>query len=404
MDRLKRLKAFWKRPKSIKWDFIKYSLICAVFVLIGSWAIVQICFKTATYYSQTHQLFIHEEIFDENGNMEQAIYPDNEQYYPVYYLLNYLSLFLIPPWCVLCVMVCGTVFYRRKLVKPLKILSDASEHIAANELDFSVEIPEQNELGQLCQSFETMRASLQDNYIEMWRQVEDRRRLNAAFAHDLRTPLTVLMGQAEMLEEFAEELSREKIAVTAATMIRHIVRLRNYVDTMNALQKLEDIAIDRQPVRAAELVETLRETGASVCGEKEFVFTDRLSEFFDHTESAELLLDRSAVPEVYENLLANAARFARKTVAVTVTVELSDGQERLLALTVEDDGAGFSEQDLSRVTAPFYQSPNVRENQGAEHFGMGLHICKILCEKHGGRLELARRDGGGARITAVFRC
>lgn len=387
-----RLHAFLKQPKSIKWDFIKYALICTAFVLVGSWAIVQICFTTAMHYSAAHQLYIYEEIFDEDGNMEQTIYPDNEQYYPIYHLLNILSLFLIPPWCILCVVVCGTIFYRRKLDKPLKILLDASENIARNELDFSVEIPEQNELGQLCQSFEKMRASLQESYYEMWRQVEDRKRLNAAFSHDLRTPLTVLKGQNQMLIKYANQMSKEKVAETAQMMRRHITRLEHYVDTMNDVQALENIALQKRPVNAPELVGPMRETGALVCVDKEFVL---ISEIAELSPSEEWLLDAEAFMQVYENLLTNAVRFARERVTVALTL-----RKDVLSLTVRDDGAGFSEKELLHATEPFYKSA---KEKGTNHFGMGLHICQILCEKHGGRLSLSNADGGGAQITATFR-
>ena len=84
--------------------------------------------------------------------------------------------------------------------KPIEVLNAASQKIAENDLGFTVEVPCGNELGRLCGSFEKMRAALLELNREHWAQMEERRRLNAAFAHDLRTPLTVLRGRATLLE------------------------------------------------------------------------------------------------------------------------------------------------------------------------------------------------------------
>ena len=86
------------------------------------------------------------------------------------------------------IILCAVIFYRRKLKRPIEILNAASAKIAENDLGFTVEVPCGNELGRLCESFEKMRASLLKLNREHWAQMEERRRLNAAFAHDLRTP------------------------------------------------------------------------------------------------------------------------------------------------------------------------------------------------------------------------
>lgn len=160
----------------------------------------------------------------------------------------------------LCVVVCGIIFYHRKIEKPISILLEASENISNNRLDFSVEVPEKNEFGELCLSFEKMRVALKENNIEMWRQVEERKRLNAAFSHDLRTPLTVLKGQSEILSKYVPKMSEEKIIETAETMKRHIIRLETYVNTMNDLQRLEDVEVKKELVDVKELEHQMRIT------------------------------------------------------------------------------------------------------------------------------------------------
>lgn len=93
-------------------------------------------------------------------------------------------------------------FYLRKIKKPLAILDLASSRIAAGELEFIDEYDSRNEFGRLAESFETMRVSLHKANREMWQMMEARKRLNAAFAHDMRTPLTVLRGYSDFLLKY----------------------------------------------------------------------------------------------------------------------------------------------------------------------------------------------------------
>ena len=228
-----------ERKRSLKWDFVKYVLVCAFLALGGSGAI-----GISTSNIETEYMAVMDEglrvFVGERKEISPAVM---KNYVFIIGLVDLCQVVLIPLWSLLCVMVCGVIFYRRKLGRPIGILLTASENISQNRLDFTVEVPGRNELGLLCQSFEKMRIALRENNLEMWRQIEERKRLNAAFAHDLRTPLTVLKGQSEMLEKYAPKMSQEKVAGTARMMGRHIKRLEAYVNTMNDLQRLEDIEI-----------------------------------------------------------------------------------------------------------------------------------------------------------------
>lgn len=367
-----------------------------------------------------------EELFvDKNGNSFYLHYYAPETIFfsfeglngILYEILGIGSALVFPVVFVAGIGIASRLFYRRKLQEPLEVLNRAADNIANNDLDFEISYEKEDELGKLCSSFEKMRCALQDNNRQMWRQIEERKRLNAAFSHDLRTPLTVLRGQSEMLCRYAPEMSEEKIAETAEMMMRHIVRLENYVNTMRDLQRLEDIEVKRGQVEAAEFIKQLQETGTSVVGEHNMLLNWKMSDGANdpieeyaaegknlqtgkqagnaannQTEKAAWELDVSIVMRVYENLLANAVRYARNAVTVSVS-----GDKDYFYLTVADDGEGFSAKDLAEASMPFYRSS--RETDSG-HFGMGLNICKVLCEKHGGYLQLGNEVG--ASVTAAF--
>lgn len=373
-----------KKKKSLKWDFVKYFSICIILILAGSLLLGSSAEKIFSSDASRYALFI-----GDDGTV--SIITKSERIPKNYILfLDIVNLFrciAIPLWSLLCVVVCGIIFYHRKIEKPISILLEASENISNNRLDFSVEVPEKNEFGELCLSFEKMRVALKENNIEMWRQVEERKRLNAAFSHDLRTPLTVLKGQSEILSKYVPKMSEEKIIETAETMKCHIIRLETYVNTMNDLQRLEDVEVKKELVDVKELEHQMRITGAAVCKGKEFVLYQNI---FD-VDSVKI--DTSIAMQVYENLLSNAVRYAKRKIEIAI-----DKKDSLLLLNVVDDGAGFTAKDLSNAMKPFYKAENEINN---EHFGMGLNICKMLCEKHGGYLQISNENG--AKAVAAFK-
>ena len=299
--------------------------------------------------------------------------------------LRVLSAVAAPVWSALCILAAALLFYHNRLERPLKELKAASEKISENDLDFRVEYQASDELGQLCRLFETMRSALAANFSEMWRQIEDRRQLNAAFSHELRTPLTVLKGYDELLCDSPDDGTRK----IAATMEKHIARMEHYVESMGSLRRLEDLAPKWERVSVKELTAALYEGAAMECRAhgKTLVFRNR-------THGQELVADRSGIVQVCGNLTANAVRYAVSEIRLCV-----EEREGGLLLSVSDDGAGFSEDALQKAANPYF----TEEKESGEHFGIGLYLCRLLCEHNGGRLVM-ENGSPGARVTAYFRC
>ncbi len=391
-------------------------------------------------------------------------------------MVLFVDLFRV--WCPFIYAFLGIIlavflFYGRRLARPLSILEGSVEKIRGNDLNFHVVYESRDELGQLCDSVEEMRTELLRGKEEMWRLIERQKELNAAFAHDLRTPLTVLRGYTDFLARYIPEgkISREKLEATLGLMAEHLKRLEEYSRTMKGIRSIEEVpfvpekttfqSMDRKmeevifalnqvrdveilyrntpgmcgsgstaedesglrgPGSAAEDESGLRssestaedESGLRSSGstaedesglrssrstaEDEFGLGDSSNPAAEGAIPDGIYVDDNLVMEVLENLLSNAIRYAGKRIEV-----LSDydprRQEWILA--VRDDGPGFSEEQLERAMKPYYKEPEIGGPD--EHFGIGLHICRELCRKHGGTLNAANSIQGGAIVTASFR-
>ena len=273
----------------------------------------------------------------------------------------------------------GFLFYRWKLKKPVQVLRAGTERIRNHDLDFSIPEVSGDELGQICAAFETMRAELLETSQELWRQAEERKRLNAAFSHDLRNPVTVLKGSVLLLKQGKAD------GQVLDRMERYILRLEQYVEAMSSIQRLEQMPVRTGPVDGKVLRSELEETAR--------LLAPGVEPALAVPDLGTLCMDHGLFLTTAENLIGNAARFARGKLELRLA--LSAG---VLSLTVMDDGPGFPESLLESGPKPFGKAED-----SAEHFGMGLYSSDLMCRKHGGALQLTNRPEGGAAVTASFR-
>lgn len=304
-------------------------------------------------------------------------------------------------------------FYRVHIAGPLAELAGAADRIAGQDLDFTIRVVRGRELGRLSETLEHMRASLLEAQRELWRTAESRRRLNAAFAHDLRTPITVLKGTVEMAQmrlRRGDTLDGDALDALSA----QVARLERYATSMGGLSKLEDRPVEREAFALDDLREELgrhvSEVMAARGGGLELKLptvseADRapapktccasesaLKAATDGRPAALLAIDLPLVEEVLDNLLGNACVHASSIVTFDMMVDAG-----VLTLVVTDDGPGFTPEALHRGCDPFFS-----ENKSAEHFGLGLNVSSVLCGLHGGKIALTNAETGGARVIATL--
>lgn len=388
MDKVRRL----RRDLSLKKSIILYISVFAVLAVALSAATSALCDyavqKICGSYPPAGEKFY---LTNENGerlgegtyisNLRVPLSKKDERLTSV---LEFLPTVAVPVYSALCVIAAALLFYRSKLKEPLAKLRTASEKMSNNDLNFQINYQSNDELGQLCNSFEMMRCALAHNFNEMWRQVEERKRLNAAFAHDLRTPLTVLKGYDEMLQASEDPVTQD----TARTMAKHILRLERYVDSMSNLSRLEDAQPQSDDLSTGEHIAALIESAEILCEQH-----NKKLNVTNHVSDASMRVDWSFISQVSNNLISNALRYAVSDIVITLA-----GSAAGLSLSVTDDGKGFSNEVLHKAPTPYF----TEEENHAEHFGLGLYICKMLCEHHGGYLKIENLTNG-AKATAFFK-
>ena len=282
----------------------------------------------------------------------------------------------------------AAVYYRKKLREPITQLQNGVERIQEDNLDFHIEYDGDDELGQLCCSMEKMRRELRQKHKALWESLEQRKLLNASVSHDLRTPITVLKGYLDYLEKNIpqDKLTEDMLLDTVSSMQGAVNRLELYVESVRDIEKIENIEIEKRSENVKLLLNELRSNVRQLARNKEIIISNDIA-------VDKIQIDKGVFFRILENLLQNALRYAEKQVSINLS-----HKKDFLILTVKDDGKGFSAADLEKATTVFYS--NDKEKQ---HFGIGLSVCKILCEKHGGLLYVGNQKEKGACVTAKLK-
>jgi signal transduction histidine kinase len=277
-----------------------------------------------------------------------------------------------------------SVFFSRRIIRPLQAMTQASRRIATGHYDERVLVDGEDELAQLAGSFNQMAGQLE--------QTESmRRRLIGDVAHELRTPLTTIKGSIEGLVDGILPPDEE----TYSLIFDETERLGRLVDDLQELSRVESGAypLDKQPVEAAALAATAAKRLARAFDEKQVALTLSLP-----ADLPPLLADEDRILQVLTNLLNNALQYTPAGESVTVSAQKN---AEFVQFSVHDTGAGIAPENLDLIFSRFYRVDVSRSRQAGGGSGIGLTLAKHLVEAHGGSIW-AESPGVGMGSTFYF--
>lgn len=283
--------------------------------------------------------------------------------------------------CILCWLV-NAILLRRKLVEKLKLFKDVSEKVGAQKLDFEIPHAGIKEFDKALDAMEDMRHTLYCSLSSQWAAQQQRDSEMVALAHDLKTPITLIGGNAELLlEEDLQENHRKLVE----NILSSNSRVKQYV---------------------SNLMETFH-------GEDEVFENTNLKDFFDNVcqnamvlaQSRKILLhninDLSGYVSIQKehlcramgNIIQNAIEYTSEGGNVLVEGDMTDDGWQV---TVKDEGIGFSKTALIHATERLWREDSSRETNG--HNGLGLWFASQVIKNHNGQIVLSNSDYGGVVV------
>ena len=262
------------------------------------------------------------------------------------------------------------------LTRPLSQLADAAAKLADGDYAAPLPAAKNDEMNALIRAFSRMSAAIDERETALRTQAEERQALIDALAHEMRTPLTAILGGARLLQQ--SRLSGSQQSELLDTMAREASRLSTMDERLLLLTRLDHEA----PAFAPFDSQAMAREALSVFDGVRLEGDDAV--FVGERELTILLL---------RNLVVNAQRAGGKE-AVRVTLH-PDGFD------VTDDGCGMTKEQIARAFEPFYKADKAR-TRSAGGAGLGLPLCRKIARLHHGKLHMESEIGRGTRVCYRF--
>ncbi len=272
----------------------------------------------------------------------------------------------------------------RSITKPVKTLTAATKRVAQGELGLQVQVKSHDELGELAASFNHMSSDLAE-------ASRLRKQMTADIAHDLRTPLTVILGYAEALAD-GKMAGDSEIFTAIHEEAQHLQRL---VEDLRLLSLADagELALHRQPVAPVQMLQRLqraRQLQARQRGIRLQIEAD--------PDLPTIFIDPERMMQALYNLIDNALRHTPAGGQVRLCARSREGRVQLM---VADTGSGIAAEDLPHIFERHYRSDKARARDDGSS-GLGLAIVKAIVELHGGTIEVASILGEGTTFTITL--
>ena len=285
----------------------------------------------------------------------------------------------------------------RAILQPLGELQKATREIKNGNLDYELDVAEQDEIGQLCQDFEEMRQRLKESAEEKIQYDMENKELISNISHDLRTPITAIKGYCEGIMDGVAS-SPEKMDKYVRTIYNKAIDMDRLIDELTFYSKIDTNKI---PYVFAKL-----DVGTYFADCVEELSIDLESKniimsFHNDVDKGTLIIaDPEQLNRVINNIVGNSVKYMDKSRG-QVIIRLKDVGD-FVQVEIEDNGKGIAQKDLPNVFDRFYRADSSRNSaQGGS--GIGLSIVKKIVEDHGGKIWATSKEGSGTVMHFVLR-
>ncbi|GAA0179978.1 HAMP domain-containing sensor histidine kinase [Clostridium sediminicola] len=301
-----------------------------------------------------------------------------------------------PEMCIIILIIIGcllasfviAIFFAKNLKEHLKPLMNATEKIKEQDLSFDVENSKIKEFNDVLSSISDMKLALKNSLEQQWNLEQTKREQISSLAHDIKTPLTIIKGNAELLEDsYLDEEQQIYIKFIKKNTNQIVKYVKMLIDASKAESK---VSIKLNKVNTNEFTEDIFNQLKALTVPKEIKV-----KFLKKNLPKEIIIDRELLFRALMNVIINAVEHTSKGNSIEVYVI---GNDTSIIFKIIDSGKGFSGENLKFATKQFYMGDSSRMSK--THYGMGLYIVKSITELHKGKLYIENScELGGGKVS-----
>ncbi len=291
-----------------------------------------------------------------------------------------------------CLVLCGVLLplILRKTLKPLRRLTRVSEKIAGGEYSLRAQIQTGDEVGELSRSFDHMAGTIEQKISDLEDTARRREMLLGALTHEMKTPMTAIIGfSGSLLSMPLTEEGRLEAAHEIHEAAKRTERLSQKM--MQLISMRENPVMLKKTIDARELLD-------KVCAALEPAAKEKDIAFKTEAQADTLTGDVDLLFSLLTNLTDNAIKASPEHAVIRLAASREKNQQ---SLSVIDQGSGIPADKIALVTEPFYRVDKARSRKlgGA---GLGLSLCQMIAQAHGGRLDIQSEVGKGTAISMIW--
>ena len=269
--------------------------------------------------------------------------------------------------------------FAKRMKKELAGLAQVTEKIACNDLDFEIQSSNIREMEDSMRSLEKMKDALKISLQQQWEAEQSRNRQLSALAHDIKTPLTVIRGNAELLTE-GELCSEDLFCVQE--ILKNARDIEQYLDSMRQVLKGQKNRTEQERVSCSDLAWEFKEAACRL-GEVKRIPVSLETEEGEH--EGEILCSRTELLRAWKNIVSNGLEHTSPGKGIRIEICEKVLEAPYLVVSVRDYGQGFSKEALIHGAEAFFSGDESRHDR--KHQGLGLSIAENFMKNQGGFLE-----------------
>ncbi|EQE15861.1 HAMP domain protein [Clostridioides difficile CD3] len=279
----------------------------------------------------------------------------------------------------------------KNINQPLHLLIDASKKIKEKDLDFEIAYYSDNELGKLCSAFSEMKDELKGSLSAQWKMEQERVEMVEALAHDLKSPLSIILGYTDALIGNNTD-DNEKLHRYLTVIRENTEKSAALVQKMQYTSDLEksNIQLNLVPINLPEFLRQKVQDYELQAHQKE---VELILKMQGNIQSP-IQIDVDRLTRIFDNIISNSLQYTPSGGNISITVK---DEKNCISYEICDSGRGFSSKDLKKALDKFYRGDEARQTKGG-HSGLGLYIVKQLVEQLGGSVKIENSKSGGACV------
>jgi len=302
-----------------------------------------------------------------------------------------LLLFISVPLTILLAAL-GGFYVAKKAFDPIDTIIKTARTISVEHLDKRLE------KGNVDDEISRLSNTLNEMFDRIEEAFKLQKQFTADASHELKTPLTILLGEIEVALKNPRTPEDYQNILTSA--VEEIRRITNIVDDLLTIARLESgqLPLQKRPVRVDELLLDAISRASGYAAQHDVSVNYEVKNFSLH-DSEEVFVqgDRDKLLSVFMNLLDNAIKYSGRTGTIKVVQKIED---KFARIEIADKGIGISSTDLPYVFDRFYRADKSRSANGTQHgSGLGLAISRFLVQAHGGTIDIESRIDEGTTVT-----